>query len=121
MDELKEYLLENMEETKDLIRECNSWNGSLDFLDYWENSEWFFEECFHTKEEVARAICYGNYNYMDDLVKFNAYGNLESCSEYEFEEEIKDYIDEISETIVENAHNIYFNNSSTEQLCYQLA
>lgn len=121
MDELKERLLNDIEETKNLIREVNSWNMRLEYLDYWDNSDWFFEECFSTKNEVARAICYGNYNYMDELVRFNAYGNLESCSEYEYEEEIKDYIGEIAQVIIEEKDNIEFNNKEIENLCLQLA
>lgn len=56
---------------------------------------------FTSKDEVARAVCYGDYNYMDAYVKFNAYGNLESVNEWEYEKEIQDYKDEIIEAYID--------------------
>ena len=59
--------------------------------------------------EAIRATYYGNYNYNDDYVKFNGYGNIDSYSEYERIEEIKDNIDDIVENLVECYYNIYIN------------
>lgn len=47
--------------------------------------------------EVMRMIHYGNFNPMQALFRFNGYGNLESLSEYEYDEEIMDYENEIVE------------------------
>ena len=33
--------------------------------------------------EAIRATYYGDYNYNDEYVKFNGYGNIDSYSEYE--------------------------------------
>ena len=38
---------------------------------------------------------------MDDYVRFNAYGNLDSCSEFELEDELKDNAEEIFDTWLE--------------------
>lgn len=104
---LKEYLLENIDELKEVVAEINCWDGSLDYLDYQENDEEFFKTYFYNKpEEAVRATYYGNYEYMDDYVHFNAYGNLDSCSEYEYEEELKSYIDEIIDRIKEEKENL---------------
>ncbi len=105
-EKIKNYLLENMETLKDVTRELISWDGYLDNLDYFENDEYFLNEMFKSPDDAVRAVCYGNYNYMDDLVKFNAYGNLESCNYYEYEQELKDNIDEIVNHLLEVYENI---------------
>lgn len=103
MEKLKEYLKEelNTEQLKEMARSVIQYNGALDWLDYWENDEDFFETMFQTKNEVARAICYGAYNYTDDYVQINAYGNLISVSGWEYEKEIEDYKEEIIEAWLE--------------------
>ena len=98
-----------IEDLKEMLYECVGYDGSFEDLDYQENDEYFFENYFSTKDDVARAVCYGDYNYMDDFVRFNAYGNLESCNEYEYESEIKSYSDEIVERYIElySEKNVY--------------
>ena len=105
MEKLKEYLKENLtnDNLKEMARSVNSYNGALDCLDYWENGEEFFETMFQTKDDVVRAICYGDYNYTDEYVRFNAYGNLTSVNEWEYEQEIEDYKNEI----IDNYLDIY--------------
>lgn len=102
MDKYNE-LLESIttEELSEMLQDCISYDGSFDDLDYQSNDEEFFECYFQDKMEVARAICYGDYNYMDDYVRFNAYGNLESLSEYDLEEELQDNVDEIVDLLEE--------------------
>ena len=89
-NEIREYLLNNEDVLLDVVSELNSWNGCLDNLDFWENDEEFFNTFFDNPMEAIRATYYGNYNYNDDYVKFNGYGNIDSYSEYERIEEIKD-------------------------------
>lgn len=115
MKELKEYLLENLDELKNIVGEINSWDGSLDYLEYYENDEEFFNMFFEGRPmEVARATYYGNYNFMDEYVHFNGYGNLESCSEYEYEDELKSYIDEIIERLIDEKDNLYLDSEIEE-------
>lgn len=45
-----------------------------------QNGECFFEEMFSTTDEAVRAVCYGEYHYTDEYVRFNAYGNLETTN-----------------------------------------
>lgn len=45
-----------------------------------ENEDDFFEQFFSSTMDAVRAICYGNYRYCDDWVKFNGYGNLDSTN-----------------------------------------
>ena len=91
-----EYLKNNVDTIRELVSECNGWNGSLEDYDYYENDEEFFQTFFYNKvEEAVRATYYGDYKYMDAYVRFNAYGNLTSVSEYEYEKELQDGVEEI--------------------------
>ena len=108
-EKIREYLLNNEDVLLDVVSELNSWNGCLENLDFWENDEEFFNTFFDNPMEAIRATYYGNYNYNDDYVKFNGYGNIDSYSEYERIEEIKDNIDDIVENLIEYYYNIYIN------------
>ena len=107
IENVKEYLLENEDVLKEVVQEINSWNGALDYLEAYENDEFFFETFFSNPMEAVRATQFGNYNYSDDYVRFNGYGNLDSCSEWELLEDLKDNVDEIIDNLV-----IYY-----EELC----
>lgn len=99
---LKEFLLENIETTNGIVQELNSWNGCMDQLDVRENDEEFFQVYFEGKPmEAVRAAVYGEYNYTDEYVRFNGYGNLESLTQWQLENEIKESIEEIIENLIE--------------------
>ena len=100
---VKEYLLENEDVLISVVQELNGWNGCLDYLEFWENDEEFFELFYSGMNglEIARAIYYGDYNYNDDYVRINGYGNLESYTEDEIIEKMKDSIDEIVKNLIE--------------------
>jgi hypothetical protein len=96
MENMIEYLRNNIDTLKDLVNECNSWDGSLEDYVYYENDEYFFKDFFYNKvDEAVRAVCYGDYNYTDEYVRFNAYGNLDSCSKYQLEDELQENVEEI--------------------------
>ena len=89
----------NLQDKLNLISEVNSYNGYLEEFNYYENDEEFFTLFFSGKEyELARAINYGDYNFMDAYVKIDVYGNLISMSAYELEKELDNYADEIIDT-----------------------
>ena len=115
-EKIREYLLNNEETLLDVINELNSWNGCLDYLEFWNNDEEFFNTFFENKIEVARAICYGDYNYNDDYVRFNGYENLESFSEYDMIEKMKDDIEEIVENLIEYYDCIEIYNEELQEL-----
>ena len=108
-EKIREYLLNNEETLLDVVSELNSWNGCLENLEFWENDEEFFNTFFNNPMEAIRATYYGDYNYNDDYVKFNGYGNIDSYSEYERIEEIKDSIDDIVDNLIEYYYDIYIN------------
>ena len=92
-----------VEDLKEMVQEVNCWNGQLEDYYYYENDEYFFKEFFQDRvDEAVRATYYGEYNYMDDYVRFNAYGNLDSCNEYEYEKELEDNKEEIIEAYIDN-------------------
>ena len=108
-EKIREYLLNNEETLLDVVSELNSWNGCLENLEFWENDEEFFNTFFDNPMEAIRATYYGDYNYNDEYVKFNGYGNIDSYTEYERIEEIKDNIDDIVDNLIEYYYNIYIN------------
>ena len=100
-EKVKEYLLNNEEELLHVIQEINCFNGELDFLEYWDNDEDFFNTFFYNNPmELARAIYYGDYNYTHDYVRFNGYANLETTDRYGLVKECKYYIDEIVNSLL---------------------
>lgn len=97
-----------IDELREMVNECNSWDGSLKDLDYYDNDEYFFEMMFGTKvDDAVRAVCYGDYKYMDDLVRIGDDGNLYSCIEYEYEKEIEENAEEIIETYIDEIDNMW--------------
>jgi hypothetical protein len=117
MENVKQYLLENTSELRSVVSELISWNGSLEHLDVMENDEEFFDIHFDGRPmEAVRAAHYGNYDYNDDYVRFNGYGNLESLSEYDLEKEMEDSIDDIVDLLIENQHNLSLSDELEELL-----
>ena len=106
-EEIKDYLLNHVDEIGDIIIEINSIDNSLEYLEYWNNDEEFFNTFFpNNPTEAVRSVYYGDYNYCDDYVKFDGYGNLKSVDDYELEKEYKYYIDEIVNALIEHYQQI---------------
>ena len=123
-EKLQGLLLEDTGYLMTIVEELNNWNSNLDYLRVYENDEEFFEMFFEGKPmEIARMTYYGDYKYMDKYVRFNGYGNLETLSDYQYEKELKDNINEIIDELMENYNNIYlpaeieeiFNNFEEEE------
>ena len=98
-EKILNYIKENEIDTnilRNMVSELNSWDGSFDDYYYWENDEEFFNTFYpNNPMDAVRAAYYGNYNYADPLVHINAYGNLDSCDEWEVEEQLKNDATEI--------------------------
>lgn len=74
-----------------MVQEVNSWDGRLDYLEFYENDDDFFNLFFEGRPaEAVRASYYGDYRYMDEYVRFNGYANLESLSDWDVEQELKE-------------------------------
>lgn len=116
-EEIKDYLLKYPNEIGDIIAEINSIDSSLDFLEYWENDEEFFNTFYYLNPaEAVRSAYYGDYNYCDKYVKFNGYGNLVSFNDYDLEKEYKDYIYEITESLLEHYQELCITDDNLKEL-----
>ena len=94
----------NFDMAYELICAINSYDGSLDDIYYYYNDDDFFAMAFGTNVlDAVRAVCYGDYKYSDDYVKFDAYGNLESANLYEIMNMYDLYKQEIADKIIELA------------------
>lgn len=102
MENVVNYLLNNVDELRSLVSEMNGWDGSFEEFNFMENDEDFFNTYFDGNPmEAVRAAQYGDYNYTDDYVRFNGYGNLESLSEYDVERELKDNVEDIADRLLD--------------------
>lgn len=91
-----------IDELGNILNDINSWDGSFEELRFEHNDEDFFNTYFANRiDEAIRAVCYGDYNYTDEYVRFNAYGNLESLDEWQVENEITSNATEIIERYLE--------------------
>ncbi len=78
---------------------CQNNNYSDD--EVYENNEEFFDTFFSTKLEAVRAVVYGEYNYTNDYVRFNWYGNIESFDTFAVSDMVESP-EKIAEDIIEN-------------------
>ncbi len=104
LESVKEYL--NDLSGDDLLNIHNEYCREHDpDNEIYNNDEEFFSVFFNNPLDAVRAVCYGEYNYTDEYVKFDGYANLESFDEHE----IIDYvdIDELAEDILKNPRNYY--------------
>ena len=120
LNEIKELLLNDMDTLRDVVRELDGWNGCLDYLNIYNNDEEFFDIFFEGRPaEVARAIYYGDFNYNDEYIKFNAYGNLETLSEYDYEELLKENVEEVIDCLIKYVEHISIDNEELDDLLSQ--
>lgn len=100
LDEIKEAMVEK-EDLMSIISDINSYDGNFDDIQWWENDEDFFDTYYADDIMGAvRAVCYGEYNFTDEYVRINAYGNLETTNY--IQDELEGYVDEIVDHLVEN-------------------
>lgn len=120
LNEIKGLLLNDLNTLKDVVRELDGWNNCLDYLIVYENDEEFFDIFFaNNPAEVARAIYYGDFNYNDEYIKFNGYGNLETLSEYDYEELLKENVEEVIDCLIKYVEHISIDNEELDDLLSQ--
>ena len=78
-----------------MVNEVNSWDGSLENLEYFEMEEFNFIMEGHTPEFIAHRIHFGDFNPTHDYFRFNGYGNIETISDWELERVMEDWADNI--------------------------
>ena len=116
-EEIKDYLLNHVDEIGDIVIEINSIDNSLEYLEYWNNDEEFFNTFFYNNPtEAVRSAYYGNYNYCDEYVKFNGDGNLESFNYWQLERKYKEYINDIVNSLIEHYQEIGITDNELKNL-----
>lgn len=66
--------------------------------DVYDFDDDFFDTMFSNKQEVARAVFFGDiHNWLDPYIFINGCGNCESMTEYDYQEMLNNHADEIIE------------------------
>lgn len=64
--------------------------------DVYDFDDEFFDTMFLSKQEVARAVFFGDiHNWLDPYIFINGCGNCESMTEYDYQEMLNNHADEI--------------------------
>ena len=116
--ELKEILANNVDLVVEIANNLK-FEGVYELKNfaYEENGEEFFEMFFRNNPaEVARAIYFGNYNFNDEYIKFNAYNNLVTTTEYQLKEKIEKDIDYIIQVVIKNKNLIDISDDKVNKL-----
>lgn len=102
-EDMINYLQDNVDTLREMVDEVNSYNGALEEYRWEINDEEFYDIFFKDKMEVARAVYYGgnSYNYMEEYVRFDAYGNLETTDDYNMRRDLQDGASEILDEFLE--------------------
>ena len=79
---------------RQMVVDCNSWNGSLEEYEFYENDEWFFRDFFSDAWKAVQMVCNGDYNSLDDYVQWD-YDCLNSYSKDEVYDELMKNKEEI--------------------------
>ena len=91
---------ENFNDILAIVFSINAEDMSLEHIDFMYNDEDFFETFYKDDVvEAVRATYFGDYNFMDDFVLFNAYGNLDSYNDFEVMNEFRGHKEEIADAI----------------------
>lgn len=95
---IKQYIDEmDVLDLRDVVIAVNTWDGYFDWL-AWEDMDNLNDIlCGLEPSEIIDKVMYGDFNSNDDYFKFDGYGNLETCSELDMENELDEYRDEIAE------------------------
>lgn len=113
IDRLKEY------EGKDLLsicRDASCWDGSFEDLDAFDAED--VGEYVNTDDAYGFmcSIVFGNVENVNAMLRFNAYGNLESVSEWDLEQEAISQIDDIADWLMDNYDQTYSLYGEDEEL-----
>lgn len=103
-DKLLEFLsdFKNFQDILAIVYGINAEDMSLEHIGFMNNDEEFFNVFFEGDVmEAVRAISFGDYNYQDDYVLFNGYGNIDSYNDFEVMNEFIEYKEEIADRIIE--------------------
>lgn len=101
-DAMRTWLEENPSVRANICREINSYDGSMDFTEVFEDIEDAIETLDIDAVEAARKTFFGDVSNWYNAVYINAYGNFADAgpdAQSYVEDMSEDYIDEIIEFI----------------------
>ena len=87
-----------------LFRDANSWDGYFDFADAFDIED--LCSMVDDKYELVRSVIYGDVTNVNDMVRYNAYGNLESVSEWDLKKECQDSICDMAGWLMDNYYHV---------------
>ncbi len=93
---------------KDLFSICHDafcYDGSFDFCDAFNAEDIDDFLCSMTPYDIMCRIVFGNVENVNDMLRFDAYGNLESVTEWDLHDEARDNIEEIADWLMDNYSN----------------
>ena len=91
---------ENFSDILAIVFGINAEDMSLEHIGFMFNDEDFFETFYKDDVvEAVRATHFGDYDFIDDFVLFNSYGNLDSYDEFEAMNEFIEHKEEIADAI----------------------
>lgn len=93
----QQFINLSLDDKLDIIQTINSYDNSLGYLNYYKNDQWFYDEFY--KDNPYQLACdiqhSSNYNFNDDYIFIDVYGNLNTLTSDRLEDIINMYIDEI--------------------------
>ena len=102
MNKLNKVLeIVNSDMLMEMVQEVNSWDSSLDWLEYIDMDLFDDYASNLSPTDLANRIHFGDFNPNDDYFNFNAYANLVSWSQWEYEAELTTYKYEIVDRFIE--------------------
>ena len=98
---IKTYFNTNKTELFEIVKEVNSYDGSLQHLDflYMEDLDMYLDGL--TPTDIANRIFFGDFNPNHEYFRFDECENLESFDEWELNSYLFDNINEIIERIID--------------------
>lgn len=96
LNELANSLLENNIDTLEDAYNFLDDKEATGCEDVYPFDDDFFDMMFSSRQEVARAVFFGDiHNWLDDYIYLNGYGNCESMNTYQFHDMLKENADGI--------------------------
>lgn len=82
---------------RDIVLAINSYDGYFNYLEWEPMDELDTYLEGDTPTEIIQKAQYGDFNIDDDYFQFDGYGNLVSCDERDWDEQLEEHCDEIAE------------------------
>lgn len=86
---------------RDIVLAINAYDGYFDYLEWKPMDELDMYLESDTPTEIIHKVQYGDFNIDNDYFQSNGYGNLVSCDERDWDEQLEEHRDEIAEYLLD--------------------